>query len=62
MAIRNVSLSGAIPRAGHLCGAALVISSVKGLLGVPENMVKGGSCMSGMHQMTLVPALVAPYL
>ena len=38
---------------GHLCGVALVTDWQKEF-GLPENVVKGGLCMSGMYDMTPV--------
>jgi arylformamidase len=33
---------------GHLCGVALVTNE----FGLPDNIVKGGLCMSGMYELT----------
>jgi len=38
---------------GHLCGVALVTDWQKEF-GLPENVIKGGLCMSGMYEMTPV--------
>jgi arylformamidase len=38
---------------GHLCGVALVTDWQKEF-GLPESIVKGGLCMSGMYEMTPV--------
>jgi arylformamidase len=38
---------------GHLCGVALVTDWQKDF-GLPENVIKGGLCMSGLYEMTPV--------